>query len=105
MIEMPPSEASRRIRRVALGDILYRTARQHGKRCAVVDGDQRIGYAELDARSSRFGHWLMVQVGAGRQVGMLCANSIDMVVATNGIHKAGQVWVPVNIKLDTAAIA
>ena len=36
---------------------------------------------------------------------MLCANSIDMVVATNGIHKAGQVWVPVNIKLDTAAIA
>ena len=105
MIEMPPSEASRRIRRVALGDILYRSARQHGTRCAVVDGDQRIGYAELDARSSRFGHWLMVQVGAGRQVGMLCANSIDMVVATNGIHKAGQVWVPVNIKLDTAAIA
>ena len=105
MIEMPQSEASRRIRRVALGDILCRSARQHGTRCAVVDGDQRIGYAELDARSSRFGHWLLAQVGAGRQVGMLCANSIDMVVATNGIHKAGQVWVPVNIKLDTAAIA
>ena len=105
MIDMPPTEALRRIRRVALGDLLHRSARKHGARTAVVDGGQRIGYAELDARSSRFGHWLLERLGAGRQVGMLCNNSIDMVVATNGIHKAGQVWVPVNIRLDAASIA
>lgn len=105
MIDMPMNDTARRIRRVALGDLVHRTARTHGARTAVVDGEQRLRYSELDARSSRFGHWLLKTIGAGRQVGMLCANSIDMVVATNGIHKAGQVWVPVNIKLDAASIA
>ena len=104
MIEMNLSKQARRIRRIALGDFLYRTARKFGDRTALVDGDQRIRYADLDARSSRFAHYLLSTVGAGKQVGMLCANSIDMVVACNGIHKAGQVWVPVNIKLDVAAI-
>ncbi len=105
MIDIPQSDTARRIRRVALGDLLHRTARKHGTRTALVDGDQRIDYAGLDARSSRFGHWLVATIGTGKQVGMLCANSIDMVVAFNGIHKAGQVWVPVNIRLDAASIA
>lgn len=104
MIEMNLSNEARRIRRIALGDLLYRTARKFGERTAVVDGDQRINYADLDARSSRFAHYLLSTLGTGKQVGMLCANSIDMVVACNGIHKAGQVWVPVNIKLDVAAL-
>ncbi len=105
MIEMPLSDASRRIRRVSLGDLLPRTALRHGARTALVDGDQRITYDQLDRRSSRFAHWLMGQLGSGQQIGMLCANSIDMVVATHGIHKSGNVWVPVNIKLDAASIA
>ena len=105
MIEMPLTDAARRIRRVALGDLLYRTTQRFGQRTALVDGDQRIDYQTLDARSSCLAHHLLATVGAGKQVGMLCANSIDMVVATNAIHKAGQVWVPVNIKLDAAAIA
>ena len=104
MIEMNLSASARRIRRIALGDLLYRTARKFGQRTALVDGEQRISYADLDARSSRFAHYLLDKIGTGKQIGMLCANSIDMVVACNGIHKAGQVWVPVNIKLDVAAI-
>ena len=104
MIEMNLSRQARRIRRIALGDFLYRSARKFGERTALVDGDQRISYAELDARSSRFAHYLLSTLGTGKQVGMLCANSIDMVVACNGIHKAGQVWVPVNIKQDATAI-
>ncbi|MFD1710237.1 AMP-binding protein [Ottowia sp. GY511] len=105
MIEMPLTDAARRIRRVALGDLLYRTTQRFGPRTALVDGDQRIDYRTLDARSSQLAHHLLAQVGAGKQVGMLCANSTDMVVATYAIHKAGQVWVPVNIKLDASAIA
>ena len=104
MIDMPLSEASRRIRRVALGDLVHRTARKFGDRPALVDGDVRLNYAELDARSSRFAHHLLGAIGSGRQVGMLCGNSAEMVVATNGIHKSGNVWVPVNTKLDVAAI-
>ncbi len=104
MIEMPDTEALARIRRVALGDFVHRSALKFGARTAVVDGDIRMSYAELDARSSRFAHHLLASFGAGVQVGMLCQNSADMVVAYNGIHKAGCVWVPVNIRLDPAAI-
>src|SRR5574340_340992 len=35
---------------------------------------------------------------------MLCANSADMVVAYNGIHKSCNVWGPFNIRLDPGAI-
>ena len=104
MIHMPPTDALRRIRRVALGDLVHRSALKFPGRTAVVDGDLRLSYAEFDARSSRFAHHLLAAVGTGRQIGMLCANSADMVVAYNGIHKSGNVWVPVNIRLDASAI-
>lgn len=81
MIEMSLTKEARRIRRIALGDLLYRSARKFGSRTALVDGTERIGFAELDARSSRFAHYLLSTLGAGKQIGMLCANSIDMVVA------------------------
>lgn len=104
MIDMPPCGELRRIQRVALGDFVHRSALKHGARTAVVDGATRLSYTELDARSSRFAHHLLAALGSGRQVGMLCLNSVDMVVAYNGIHKSGNVWVPVNVKLDAAAI-
>ena len=104
MIEQATTEAQGRIRRVALGDFVHRSALKFAERTAVVDGDVRLSYAELDVRSSRLAHHLLASVGAGRQIGMLCQNSADMVVAYNGIHKAGCVWVPVNIRLDAGAI-
>ena len=104
MLNLPETEAARRIRRVALGDLPHRSALKFPDRTAVVDGDVRLSYAELDARSSRFAHHLLDVLGTGRQIGMLCNNSADMVVAYNGIHKSGNVWVPVNIRLDTEAI-
>ena len=104
MIEMPLSPQARRMRRIALGDLVYRRAKSFGARNAVVDGDLRLSYAELDARSSRFAHYLLARVGSGCQIGMLCANSADMLVAVNGIHKSGNVWVPVNTKLEPQTI-
>jgi long-chain acyl-CoA synthetase len=104
MIELPLSLEARRMRRIALGDLVYRSAKKYGGRTAVVDGDLHLSYAELDARSSQFAHYLLQQVGSGRQVGMLCANSADMLVAVNGIHKSGNIWVPVNTKLEPQTI-
>ena len=104
MLDMPNTAALQRINRVALGDLVHRSALRFGERTALVDGDMRLSYAELDARSSRFAHHLLQHIGSGRQIGMLCVNSADMVVAYNGIHKSGNVWVPVNVKLDAAAI-
>lgn len=104
MIDMPDTDALSRIRRVALGDFVHRSALKFPERTAVVDGEVRLSYRDFDARSSRFAHHLLATLGSGRQIGMLCANSADMVVAYNGIHKSGNVWVPVNIRLDVAAI-
>lgn len=104
MIDMPLTAEARRMRRIVLGDFVYRTAKKYGARTAVVDGDLRVTYAELDARSSQFANYLLERVGSGRQVGMLCANSADMLVAVNGIHKSGNVWVPVNFKLEPDTI-
>ena len=98
------SAASRRIRRVALGDLLYRTAAKFGDRTAVVDGEQRLSYGEMDALSSQFAHYLLAAHGRGAQVATLCTNSVDMLVAINGIHKSANVWVPVNIQLDATQI-
>ena len=102
--KLPESAPLARIRRVALGDFVHRSALKFPQRTAVVDGDTRLSYAELDARSSRLAHHLLATIGTGQQIGMLCQNSADMVVAYNGIHKSGNVWVPVNIRLDAGAI-
>src|SRR5206468_10237823 len=75
-----------------------------GTRPAVVDGALRLSYAELDVRSSQFAHYLLEHVGTGRQIGLLCANSADRMVAINGIHKSGNIWVPVNFKLEPDSI-
>ncbi|WP_354686258.1 AMP-binding protein [Cupriavidus necator] len=104
MEDLLVSAESRRIRRIALGDVLYRSAAKFGARVAIVDGDDRLSYRELDDLSSQFAHYLLESHPGRVQVATLCANSADMLVAINGIHKAGHVWVPINIQLDPAQI-
>jgi hypothetical protein len=48
-----------RIRRIALGDTLHRSARRFGERTAVIDGDRHLSYRELDEASNRFAHYLL----------------------------------------------
>jgi long-chain acyl-CoA synthetase len=87
----------RRIRRTALGDVIHRSARRFGERTALIDGERRVSYRDLDVASNRFAHHLLARgLKSGDRVGMLCVNSVDMVVAALGIHKAGLVWVPIN---------
>lgn len=104
MFQMPVSKEIARIRRIALGDLVYRSAIRFGSRLAVVDRDIRMSYSEVDAASSQFAHYLLKTFPRGAHVAMLCANSADMLVAINGIHKAGSVWVPVNMMLGKAQL-
>lgn len=48
-----------RIRRIALGDVIHRSARRFGERAALIDGDQRVSYRELNETSNRFAHHLL----------------------------------------------
>jgi len=99
MFQMPVSKEIARIRRTALGDLIYRSAIRFGNRLAVIDRDIRMTYSEVDSASSQFAHYLLKTFPQGAHVAMLCANSADMLVAINGIHKSGSVWVPVNMML------
>jgi len=95
-----------RIGRIALGDVIGRTARTCGDEIALVDDDVRISYRALDEESNRFARFLLAQgLQPGERVAMVCVNSYRFVIAMFGIHKAGLVWVPINTMLAPADIA
>lgn len=88
------------IGRVALGDLLRRSAARGGDRIALIEGERRTSFAELDATANRFARYLLARgLLRGQKVAMLCNNSTAMVAAIFGIQKAGLVWVPINTML------
>ncbi|MFJ4792922.1 non-ribosomal peptide synthetase [Kitasatospora purpeofusca] len=63
------------------------------------DGGQ-VGYAELDARANRLAHHLIaVGVGPESPVALLMERSVDLVVATLAVLKAGGCYVPMHASL------
>lgn len=62
---------------------------------AIVFEDQRLTYAELDARADQLSRWLAsIGVGDGSLVGVCAHRSMEMVIALLGIFKAGAAYVP-----------
>ncbi len=89
------------IGRIALGDVIRRSARKYAGKVAVVDGPRRVNYAELDADVSRLANELLGRgLGRGDRVATLCANSYEYAVAMFGIQRAGLVWLPLNQNLS-----
>ncbi|MFC6091036.1 non-ribosomal peptide synthase/polyketide synthase [Saccharothrix lopnurensis] len=64
---------------------------------ALVCGDERLTFAEVDARANRLAHHLLAR-GAGpeRVVAVSLPRSADSVVAILAAHKAGAVYLPVD---------
>jgi len=93
------------INRVAIGDIIRRSARRYPSKTAIVDGKRRMTFQELEGQSNQFAHYLLSQgFRKGDKIATICQNSADFVVAMFGIHKAGMVWVPINPGLAPADI-
>ena len=64
---------------------------------AVVFGEQRLSYAELDARSSQLAHHLRaLGVGPETVVGLCVERSLEMLVGLVGILKAGGAYLPLD---------
>src|SRR5450755_4268614 len=68
-------------------------------RTAIVSGDRRVTYAELDERSTRFAHVLATAgVGVGEHVGLYVHNQAEHLEAMLGCYKRRAVPINVNYR-------
>ncbi len=72
-------------------------AARHPERSAVVYGDRRLSYGELNQRANQLAHYLRGRgVGLEERVGVLLEPSPEFIVALLGILKAGGAYVPLD---------
>ncbi|MCV7152340.1 acyl-CoA synthetase [Mycolicibacterium pyrenivorans] len=68
-------------------------------RTALIGGDQKLTYAELEEKANRLAHYLIDQgVKKDDKVGLYCRNRVEIVIAMLGIVKAGAILVNVNFR-------
>ncbi|MGW4891959.1 amino acid adenylation domain-containing protein [Kitasatospora sp. NPDC004240] len=80
-----------------LHELFAEVAREHPDRPAVVAGDTRLTYGELDARSDRLAHELVGRgVGPETPVGICLPGGAEMITAMLAVLKAGGVYVPLD---------
>ena len=86
------------IQRVNVGDSLTRTAAIRPQQPAVVDGDRRWTYAELNAWVNRVAHGLAERGYArGDALGVASGNSAEFLAVYYACAKLGVVCVPINL--------
>ncbi|MCW2867581.1 MAG: hypothetical protein JWR20_1769, partial [Marmoricola sp.] len=86
---------------LSLASILAESARRVPDKVAVVEGDERVTYAELWRDARRYAAGLVEQgLGAGSRVALVCPNVTDFVRAYYGILAAGATVVPVPTLLN-----
>ncbi|MGV9850789.1 condensation domain-containing protein, partial [Streptomyces sp. NPDC003442] len=88
---------SRGVRGVSLPVLFAEQVVRTPDAVAVVCGDVRLTYAELEAWSNRVARWLAGQgVGPESFVGVVLPRSVELVVTLLGVVKAGGAYVPVD---------
>jgi acyl-CoA synthetase (AMP-forming)/AMP-acid ligase II len=69
------------------------------ERTALIVGERRLTYAELEAESNRLAHYLASQgIGVGDHVGILSKNSVEHVVALIAAYKLRAVAININFR-------
>lgn len=93
------------VRRVCLGDVPTRAARQFGDRVAVVDDRSELTYRDLEARSNAVARGLAdLGLGRGDVVAVLLPNRSEFLTTFFGCAKVGVVMMPVNFGLSAEDI-
>ncbi|MDR6889216.1 MULTISPECIES: non-ribosomal peptide synthetase [Variovorax] len=83
-----------------------RQAAMHPDATAVVFGEAKLSYAELDARANKLAHRLIrLGVAPEVKVGIAVERSIEMVVGLLGILKAGGAYVPLDPEYPAERLA
>ena len=78
-----------------IGEAFLAQVRRRPEAVAVVFGDERLSYGELEARANRLARHLRRRgVSTGDRVGLCVERSLELVVGVLGIVKAGGAYVP-----------
>lgn len=89
----------------AVGDLLRRTAARLPAKTAIVYGDTRQSFAELDASANRVANAIAARgIGKGDRVAILSHNNWGFVVAYLGLARLGAISVPVNFMLNAEEV-
>lgn len=85
------------LREEVLADLLEASAARAPAHTALVCGDRRVSYGELDAQADLVAARLIAAgVGPGQIVGLWLARGVELLVMQAGIAKAGAAWLPVD---------
>jgi acyl-CoA synthetase (AMP-forming)/AMP-acid ligase II len=86
------------VQRVNVGDSLTRAAHRAPEREAVIDGDRRMTYGELDEAVNALAHGLIARgYAAGDALALMSGNSLEFLVTYYACAKAGIVVVPISL--------
>lgn len=89
-----------------LSQILTESAARYPDRTAIVLGDQRMSYAQLDAASNQVANLLIERgIEPGDKVALSSPNVPQFTIAYYGILKAGATVVPLNVLLKERGVA
>ncbi|MBN6055020.1 acyl-CoA synthetase [Nonomuraea sp. RK-328] len=92
-------------RRHAIGDLLRRTAARHPAKTAIVYGELRQSYADLDRVVNRTANALAARgVGKGDRFAVFSHNNHAFVVAYFALARLGAISVPVNFMLSAGEV-
>lgn len=89
-----------------LASLLDESVTTYAHRTAIVLGDRRMSYAELDAAANRVANLLTSRgIGVGDKVALSCPNIPQFTIIYFGILKAGATVVPLNVLLKAREVA
>ncbi|HLI54883.1 MAG TPA: acyl-CoA synthetase [Acidimicrobiales bacterium] len=95
-----------RARRHSVGDLPHRTARRYPDRLAVVDGERRFTYLELDQAVNRAASALAARgLAKGDRLALVSHNCWQFAILAFATAKLGVVLVPVNFMLNASEMA
>lgn len=87
-------------------ELVEQTAERFADRTAVVEGERRINYRELNERANQLAAWLLDRnVRANDIVGVFAERSVEMIIALLGILKAGAAYLPIDPKHPAARLS
>ena len=85
------------IRPAAIHHLVEQQAAARPQTIAVVAGDERLSYAELNRRANRLAHLLRSRgVGPGQRIGIVLGRTATLIVAVLAVLKAGGAYVPLD---------